>query len=141
MSFQKSRSRHSGLNPWLTVTNTGSLSDTYQLELDLPTGWTGQLLVNGRPIDQLSLTPFIFNSADIQVIVTPPMGAAQGLYPFTVAIISQTDPADSTAIPGRYTVGPRGVTVDVPKVSAMVITVVPFGKAAQATRIVSSGIV
>ncbi|MCB0205034.1 MAG: hypothetical protein KDH89_09480, partial [Anaerolineae bacterium] len=95
----------------LTVTNTGTLSDTFLLDVALPAGWSYELTRNGAPTSSVSLRPLAFNSAELLLTVTPPLGASAGAVPFTVS-------AQSTALPGvqgsdtaNVQVLTRGVTV------------------------------
>ncbi|MCB0203020.1 MAG: hypothetical protein KDI03_23345, partial [Anaerolineae bacterium] len=77
----------------VTVTNTGTLSDTYTLDVTVPGGWSYELSRNGTAVSSVNLQPLAFNSAELLLTVTPPLGATPGSYPVTVN-------AESTQVAG-----------------------------------------
>jgi uncharacterized membrane protein len=97
----------------LTVTNTGSLRDTYSFNVDLPSGWTYRLEANGSPVNTLSLTPFVFNGAELWLIVTPALDAVPGAYGFDIHVQSQNETSVQTVVNGVLDVTERGVQVSV----------------------------
>ncbi len=101
----------------LTVTNTGSLADTYTLTLSLPDGWSGGFRAPDSnlpsPISNLHLTPYVFNAANQQLIVTPAGGTPQGTYSITATIASASDPNASAQAVGYVQVSNYGVTVEI----------------------------
>jgi uncharacterized membrane protein len=95
----------------LTLTNTGSVTDTYGLSVHLPSGWSARLEANGTTMSSLSLTPYLFNSANLTLLVTPPAGAAPGDYPISVVSQSQSDPTVQSVATAAYRVTAQGVQV------------------------------
>lgn len=69
----------------VTVTNSGTLSDTYTLDVTLPGGWSYELTHNGAPVSSVELRPLAFNSAQLLLTVTPPLGVLAGNVPVTVS--------------------------------------------------------
>ena len=102
----------------VTVTNTGSLADTYDLTVGLPAGWSHSLRANGTPLSELTLTPHLFNAADVQLLVIPAEGSPAGSYPITVTATSQTDAGISADSLGTTVVSGQGVTVQIDPQSA-----------------------
>jgi hypothetical protein len=97
----------------LLVTNSGSISDTYALSVSLAGGWSARLAANGVTVDRVSLTPYVFNTAALDLFVTSPVTATTGHYHFGVTAQSVTNPATTAFVDGVYTVTDRGVTVDI----------------------------
>jgi uncharacterized membrane protein len=95
----------------LTVTNLGDAADSYDLSLDLPSGWSAALDANGTPVDSLSLPPHIFNSTSLRLLVTPDVTATPGDYEFSVTAVSQSGPGVQATITGMVEVLPLGVQV------------------------------
>ena len=93
------------------VTNTGTFSDTYALNVSVPDGWAVQLWAHGAPAAQISLTPYVFNSAALQLLVTPPPGTPSGDYPLTVYAVATRAPALTAEVSGVATVAATGITV------------------------------
>jgi uncharacterized membrane protein len=104
----------------LTVTNTGGVSDTYDVALDLPAGWSSDLSANGHPQAHLSLSPYVFHSAGLRLLVTPADGTPPGDYAISAILTSRSDPSVQATVPGTARVVPQGVTVDLsPQSTAM----------------------
>jgi uncharacterized repeat protein (TIGR01451 family) len=97
----------------LTLTNTGSLSDTYAFNVTVPKGWSYQITANGAPIDRLSLTPFVFNSTELWLIVTPSTDALTERYRFNAHVRSENDPNVATTMTSTLTISGRGVQVEI----------------------------
>lgn len=97
----------------LVVTNTGSLSDTYRFNVALPADWTYMLTANGEPIDRLSLTPYLFNEAELWLIVTPAAETRPGNYDLAVTTQSLNDPQVHSIANATLTVSNYGVQVDI----------------------------
>ncbi|MCB9130709.1 MAG: hypothetical protein H6647_07175 [Anaerolineales bacterium] len=55
------------------VTNTGTLSDTFTLDVTVPGGWSYELSRNGTAVSSVNLQPLAFNSAELLLTVTPPL--------------------------------------------------------------------
>ncbi len=134
----------------LTVTNTGSIEDTYSFSANLPPGWSYQLVANGLPVDSLSLTPFVFNSANLQLLVTPAVTTTPAIYPVQLLIVSQSDPETSaTAVAQAQVtsqgvqlhVSPPGVTMSPTGSQTWNVTVTNTGEVADTFRLHASGIV
>lgn len=95
----------------LTVTNNGMLSDTYSFEVDAPAGWTVELQANGRTVDKLALSPYLFNSADLLLLVTPSTSSLPGTYGVSVDVRSQLNPTVYATASGQVEVLAYGVGV------------------------------
>ncbi|MFO7537130.1 MAG: PKD domain-containing protein, partial [Chloroflexota bacterium] len=95
----------------LTVTNTGSVFDTYDISANLPDGWSYRLDANGQEVDSLALNAFLFNAADLRLVITPADDALPGDYTFTVTVQSQSNPNVRATTGGILTVLPYGVRV------------------------------
>jgi uncharacterized membrane protein len=95
----------------LTVTNTGGVSDTYDIAFNLPAGWSYDLSANGQPRTHLSLSPYVFNAAGLRLLVTPTDGTPPGDYSISAILTSRTDPSVQAIVPGTARVVPQGVTV------------------------------
>ena len=95
------------------VTNDGSAVTTYDLSVDVLPGWTAQLAQ-----DEVMLSPFVLNSAEIQLTLTPPVGTVAASYPYSVTATAQTasrdadQPASTTAV-GTVDVGQRGIQIGI----------------------------
>jgi uncharacterized membrane protein len=59
----------------LTLSNEGSLADTYDLAVNVPAGWDAYLSANGVVVDAITLPPHLFNTADVRLLVTPAVGS------------------------------------------------------------------
>ncbi|HWB10387.1 MAG TPA: DUF4214 domain-containing protein [Pirellulales bacterium] len=90
----------------VTLTNTGSVTDTYLLTGLFPAGFSGAF-------SQTSITapPGVSNFRDVQLTLTPPAGAAAQSYPFTVAATSTADATIQSQANGAATVVAQGVQV------------------------------
>ncbi len=95
----------------LNVTNLGGVADSYALTVDAPAGWGAALEANGAAVDALNLPPHLFNSADLNVQLTPAVTAVPGLYPFAVTAVSQANSGVQATITGTVEVLPLGVVV------------------------------
>ncbi|HNS01571.1 MAG TPA: transglutaminase domain-containing protein [Anaerolineae bacterium] len=98
-----------------TISNLGTLADTYELTVDAPAGWTAALSANGAPVSQVTLAAGAFSSASFHLVVTPPIGATPGAYPVTVNAVSQADQPGAPAQAedsATVQVGTRGVQVE-----------------------------
>jgi uncharacterized membrane protein len=95
----------------VSITNTGTLSDTYALSAQLPAGWAGRFSANGWPVNSLTLTPYIFNAASVLLEVTPPAGTLPGDYPVTVRAASQQNADLAVSLAGTVRIANSGVTV------------------------------
>jgi uncharacterized membrane protein len=97
----------------LTVSNTGSLPDSFDLDVDVPAGWTAELLLNGQPVSTVTLPPHVYNSQALTLLVTPNVGATLGDYDVTVTAVAQSDPAISANRTGIVQVINRGVQITI----------------------------
>lgn len=97
----------------LSITNTADLSDTYGLSVAVPDGWSYRLGANGAPAGALSLSPYVLNTATLDLVVTPALGATPGDYPLTVTVRSRGDPAVQATPATTLTVSQYGVQVGV----------------------------
>ncbi len=96
-----------------TVTNLGSLADSFNLSVTAPAGWTAELQQNGAAVSQVNLPPNLFNSNELLLLVTPDAGAAMGDYEVEVTAVSQTDPAVTAVVTGTVQIGGHGVQVSI----------------------------
>jgi hypothetical protein len=90
----------------VTLTNPGSVTDTYSLAGLFPTGFTGTFSQTS-----VSVPPGISNFRDVQLTLTPPAGAAAQSYPFTVTATSTTDATVQSQASSTATVVAQGVQV------------------------------
>ena len=97
----------------LTVTNTGTIADAYQLIVATPAGWSSALSVNGTAVDTLSLTPYLFNTADVWLIVTPTVTAVPGTYGVMVTVQSQANTTTQAVVTGQVVVVDQGVQIKI----------------------------
>jgi uncharacterized membrane protein len=97
----------------LTVTNSGSLQETFDLDAIGPAGWDVVLQDNGQPVSAVTLPPYYMNSRDLTLLVTPPVGATMADYDVTVTAVGQNYPTANDAIVGTVQVGSRGVQISI----------------------------
>lgn len=95
----------------LTLSNLGSLPDTYDLTLAVPPNWTYALLVNGTAVSSIDMRTFPFNRADVRLLLTPETTAAPGDYPVVVTAQSRGDAMVTAVTTATLTVSNRGVQV------------------------------
>ncbi|GIK54769.1 MAG: hypothetical protein HND44_04885 [Chloroflexi bacterium] len=97
----------------LTVTNSGSLPETFDLDVGAPTGWGVALLDNGQPVSSVTLPPFFMNSRALTLLVTPPVGTTMGDYEVTATAVGQNYPNATAEVTGVVQVGNRGVQISI----------------------------
>ncbi|HEY0733616.1 MAG TPA: FixG Ig-like domain-containing protein, partial [Herpetosiphonaceae bacterium] len=97
----------------LDVTNAGNILDTYSFDINLPAGWSARLMANDAPVTTIQMTPFVFNTAELWLLVTPATTATPGEYDFDVVVQSQLDPQVQGVVEGVLIVEGYGVQVDV----------------------------
>ncbi|MCL4266411.1 MAG: VCBS repeat-containing protein [Anaerolineae bacterium] len=97
----------------LTVTNTGNQPDSFDLDVDAPASWSVELLMNGQPVNSVTLPPHIYNSQELTLLVTPNVAASPGDYPVTATAVSQSDPAITASTSGIVQVINRGVQISI----------------------------
>ena len=133
----------------LTTINTGSISETFEIDVALPAGWSYLLDANGTAVSELSLTPHVFNAADLLLLITPPLDATPGTVPFTVTAQSRSNPSVQGVTNGTVTVGDYGVVVSLtPESTTMAptdtavwsVTVTNTGSIADSYDLVAGGI-
>jgi uncharacterized repeat protein (TIGR01451 family) len=90
----------------VTLTNTGSITDTYTLTGNFPNGFTGTFSQAS-----VSVPPGASNFRDVQLTLTPPVGATAQDYPFTVTATSTSDDTVQSQAGGTATVVAQGVQV------------------------------
>jgi hypothetical protein len=95
----------------VTVSNVGDTADDYALTVDAPAGWATQLTLLGAPVTQISLPATLFNTVDLLLLVTPPVGTAPGTYPLSVMAQSLSQPDVSATAAAEAQVSQRGVSV------------------------------
>ncbi len=97
----------------LTLTNLGSLADTYTLEPTLPVGWDAALLVaqSSQPVGAEALTLLPGASTQLLLLVTPPAGTQPGSYPIVVEASSPS--SQGARVEAVYEVGGFGVSVQI----------------------------
>jgi PKD repeat protein/uncharacterized membrane protein len=120
----------------LTVTNLGETPGSYDLSLDLPAGWTGQLDANGALLDSIMLPPHIFNSADLHLRVTPDLAATPGNYEIGVTATAQNGPGVQATVTGTVELLPLGVQVSI---SPQQTTMSPLDSGAWQVTITNTG--
>jgi len=97
----------------LTVTNLSSLAESFGLDVEVPAGWTAVLQQNGAVVDSVDLAPDIFNSAQVRLLVSPPVGTAVGSYDVTVTATAQSVGAAAGSATAVAQVDTRGVQVEI----------------------------
>ncbi|PDV97447.1 FG-GAP-like repeat-containing protein [Candidatus Chloroploca asiatica] len=102
----------------LTVTNLGSMADSYRFTLEAPTGWQAVLSADAEPVTSLRLLPVLFNRATLQLAVTPPPGTLPGRYPIRVRTTSALSSAAVSLAEATVVVSERGVGVAISPASA-----------------------
>ncbi|MEM7799497.1 MAG: DUF1194 domain-containing protein, partial [Chloroflexota bacterium] len=122
----------------LTVTNTGDFIDTYDLEVDLPAGWTFEWLANGQIVDPLTIIPVEFDMATIGLLITPAAGTTPGSYPFSVTATSTIYPSATDTISDQLEVLGSGVTVEITPGST---TIDPLAPAVWDITVTNTGVV
>ncbi|HVX12981.1 MAG TPA: DUF4214 domain-containing protein [Pirellulales bacterium] len=90
----------------ITLTNTGSVADTYSLSGLFPTGFTGTFSQTS-----VMVPPGVSNFRDVKLTLTPPAGAAAQSYPFTVTATSTSDATVQGQVSGTASVVAQGVQV------------------------------
>lgn len=107
----------------VTVTNTGSFADVYDLTVSVPSGWSAEFVANDETITELALSSAVLNSAEIQLAVTAPIGTIAGSYPISVTATSQANSAVAATDSGDATISDAGVTLTI--ASARATTLAP----------------
>lgn len=97
----------------LTVTNSGDLPDSFDLDVDAPAGWGVELLAQGQPVNAVTLPAHVFNSHDLTLLVTPNVAATPGNYEVTVTAEAQSNPDVSGNVEGTVQVLNRGVQITI----------------------------
>ena len=97
----------------LTLTNVGDLRGTFDLSVSVPSGWSYILQANGQPVSSLTLPAYLFNTADLELLVRPDVGAAPGGYPVSVSALPQGSSAAPVITTGTVQVQNRGVQVQI----------------------------
>ncbi|MBP6471172.1 MAG: VCBS repeat-containing protein [Chloroflexi bacterium] len=120
----------------LTVTNLSDTYETFDLDVDVPAGWTAVLQQNGAVVNSVNLSPDIFNSAEVRLAVTPPVGAAVGNYNVTVTAVAQSSAAAAGSDTAVAQVLNRGVQVAFTSGPA---SIDPRGTAVWNVRITNTG--
>jgi PKD repeat protein len=95
----------------VTLSNVGDVGERVGLSVDGPAGWTTRLTNLGAPVSELDLPALLFNSTDLQLLVTPAADAAPGSYPITLTAQSLNHPGVEAVAVATAQVTGRGVTV------------------------------
>ncbi|MBK8987727.1 MAG: VCBS repeat-containing protein [Chloroflexi bacterium] len=122
----------------LTVTNLSDMYETFGLDVAVPAGWTAVLQQNGAPISSVSLSPDIFNTAEMWLLVAPPVGTAVGDYDVTVTTTAQSVGATAGSVTAVAQVINRGVQVEF---IAGPTTLDPRDTAVWSIRVTNTGLV
>ncbi len=121
-----------------TVTNLGSIADSYDLSVTVPAGWSHALNLFGVPAEEVTVPPGIFNSTSLILVVTPDESATPGDYEITFATQSQSEPAAGAFSTATVQVLERGVAVEFVSGSA---EIGPSGEGSWQVRIRNTGAV
>jgi uncharacterized membrane protein len=97
----------------LTVSNTGGVADSFDLDVTVPAGWSADLLANGKPVSTVTLPPAVYNSQALTLLVTPNEGATPGDYDVEVSTAAHSNPAIRATTIGVVEVLNRGVQITV----------------------------
>ena len=95
------------------VTNAGDTADTYILQVDVPVGWSVQLMRGGIPVSDIAIPPFLFNSAELTLWVTPSATAQSGTYPISLTAQSLSQAETTATAVATAEVDARGVQVSI----------------------------
>lgn len=134
----------------VTVTNIGLVDTTYDLSVDVPSGWSAELAET-----TITLPPSIFNSRSVQLLITPPAGTVPDDYAYTVTAAARQagrafDEPAVAAAQGIVQVSNRGVQVSIDPVSRLAlptdmptwnVTITNTGSIAETFVLTSTGIV
>jgi hypothetical protein len=133
----------------VTVTNMGDVSDAYALAIDAPAGWTVQLTRAGVPVTTITVPPFLFNEAHLQLWVTPSATTPPGSYPLSLMAESLSRPETNAVGSATAQVGARGVQISITPNSQLVtptgpttwnVTVTNAGSLADTFDLQTSGV-
>jgi PKD repeat protein len=134
----------------LTVTNLGNTQDSYDLALELPDGWTYTLDANGAETSTVTVPPQLFNSAHLDLALTPPPDATPGEYVITATATSQAQPDLVASASSTVELLVRGVQVEIEPASSTLaptasatwqVTVTNTGSVASSYWLTATGIV
>ncbi len=103
----------------LTVTNGGTVFDSYSLALDVPAGWSYLIHANNRPVSTVALPPYIGNQAVLQLLVTPATDAVPGNYPVRALVLSDDNPSARATAEVMLEVTDYGVQIEVTPVATV----------------------
>lgn len=121
----------------VTVTNAGTLTDSYTLTTNLPASWTGQLFVNGLAVSELSLNPSIFNSGQLILLIEPPIGTVAGSYPISITATSQKD--NTVIATDNATAVVNSLGVDVQILPSLLTTLAPTDTGNWSIQVTNNG--
>lgn len=96
----------------LTLTNTGSLSDVYDLELFAPAGWSAVFERSESVTDAQLLAPYVFNAVSLRVRLNA-NGDPAGMYPLSMTARSRSNAAVSAVALANVTLVYRGVYAEI----------------------------
>jgi uncharacterized membrane protein/PKD repeat protein len=97
----------------LLLSNLGEQVETFELEVELPAGWSYRIEDSRGPISRVTLPPFVFNTIELMLLVTPNVGATIGDYPATVRTVAQSSDAIAGSTTGTVQVIDRGVQIQI----------------------------
>ena len=97
----------------VAITNLGTVADAYDVAVTVPTDWSAALSFNGSPISMVNLPPHVFNSQQLQLVVTSSATASPSDYDVTVTATSQANSNITASDTGTATVLNQGVQVEI----------------------------
>jgi uncharacterized membrane protein len=97
----------------LNLTNVGDLAGTFDLDVDVPAGWDYKLQANGQPVSSISLSPYVFNTAELTLLVMPDVAAAVGSHTVRVTAVPQGSQTGAVSASGTVQVLDQGVQVEI----------------------------
>ncbi len=100
------------------ITNTGDLSDTYDLSLQLPAGWSSAIQANGVGITALQLPAMALNTMRLYLVITPALASAGGTGAVSLTAQSRTNAGVSAVVTASVIVRAPGLALRIAPQSA-----------------------
>ncbi len=97
----------------LTVSNLGERVETFNLQVELLTGWSAEIRDNMGPVNSVTLPPFVFDAINLQLLVTPPTGDGVGDYPVLARAIAHSSGVLAGSDVAMVQLIDRGVQVEI----------------------------
>ena len=95
------------------LTNTGTLTDEYDLQLNVPAGWSGVFERNGTATESQFLWPGVLNTVELRLVLNANNTLASGTLPISVSVQSRTTANVQTVANGLVQVLPVDVSASI----------------------------